>query len=390
LGNTRDDIKVNIFSLDVETTTFQKGDPFASCNSMVLGAIGTDKLYTPFNTSATRGVQRSLDGAQLVVLFNAKFDLHWCRRVGLHFGVRLPIWDCQLAEFILSNQQWKYPSLDEACERRGLPRKLDIVKTEYWEKGIDTPNIPHEILDEYLHQDISCTYQLYLAQLAAFKTPEHAGKYKLFRLCCYDLMVLQEMEYNGFLFACEEAKAESVRLEKESTKFDAIIYREFPDIPINLGSPNHISCMLYGGEITATSKVPIGVFKTGARAGQPKFQNVDLIYKLERLVEPLKGSALAKEGYYGTSEDILKSLKGSGKVNRIISALLDRRGIEKLRGTYYDGIPKLIEEHSWPNSTVHGQFNQCVAVTGRLSSTKPNQQNLPGGCKKFCRSRYEM
>jgi len=381
---------MKIFSLDVETTTFKKGDPFASNNHMVLGGYGTDTSYHTFVPDNVQRVQNILDSATLVVLFNAKFDLHWCRRIGINFSIRLPVWDCQLAEFILSNQQWRYPSLDEACERRNLQRKLDVVKTQYWDKGIDTPDIPHEILDGYLKGDITSTYLLYLAQVAEFKKPEHASKYKLFRICCYDLLVLQEMEYNGFLFACDEAKAESLRLEKESTKYDAIIYKEFPDIPLNLGSPSHISCMLYGGEITEKTRIPIGVYKTGDKVGQPRYQILNQIYKLERLVEPLKGSELAKEGYYGTNEDILKSLKGSGKVSRIIAALLDRRGIEKLRGTYYDGIPKLIEEHTWTDSTVHGQFNQCVAVTGRLSSTKPNQQNLPGGCKKFCCSRYEM
>jgi len=380
---------MKIFSLDTETTTQHKGDPFDSTNFLVLGAIGTDKLYIPFIPSNLLAVQQTITSAGLVVLFNAKFDLHWCRRIGIKFNLRLPIWDCQLAEFFLSNQRWKYPSLDESCANRGLPRKLDIVKTEYWERGINTDAIPHEILEEYLRGDITSTYLLYLAQVEEFKKPEHASKYRLFRLACYDLMVLQEMEYNGFLFASDAAKAESIRLEKESTKFDAIIYSEFPDIPINLGSPNHISCMLYGGEISETVKVPIGVFKSGARVGQAKFQNVEKVYKLARLIEPLKGSALAKEGYYGTSEDVLNNLRSTGRVKKIIQALLDRRGIEKLRGTYYDGIPNLIQEHSWQDNIVHGQFNQCVAITGRLSGTKPNQQNMPPGCKRYCVSRYD-
>jgi DNA polymerase I-like protein with 3'-5' exonuclease and polymerase domains len=196
------------------------------------------------------------------------------------------------------------------------------------------------------------------------------------------------MEYNGFLFDCKAAKEASTQLEKEAAQCDAYLYREFPDIPLNIGSPNHISSILYGGEIKGVSKVPIGYYKTGARAGEVKYTNFEQTYTLPRIIEPLKGSEQAKEGYYGTSEDILRSLKSKGRVGKIIDTLLDRRGIEKLRGTYYDGIPNLIAEHHWENSIVHGQFNQCVAITGRLSSTKPNQQNLPGGCKKFCISRY--
>jgi DNA polymerase I-like protein with 3'-5' exonuclease and polymerase domains len=377
---------LNVFALDVETTISSKGDPFDTRNSMVLGAIGTDTSYNRFLIASD--LQQQLSRAKMVILFNAKFDLHWIRNLGCSFSIRLPIWDCQLAEFILSNQRWKYPSLDEACSRRLLPRKLDVVKSEYWDRGLDTTSVPFEVLDEYLKQDISCTYLLYLAQLTEFKKPEHRDKYKIFRMQCYDLLVLEEMEYNGFLFDCKGARDEAIHLETECNKLDNLILTEFPNVPINLASPDHISCMLYGGSIVTQVPIPIGVFKTGSRTGQIKYKNVDQIYTLPRLVEPLKGSALAKEGYYGTSEDVLRNLKSIGQVTKIIYYLLERRGIEKLRGTYYNGIPDLIDTHHWGDSIVHGQFNQCVTSTGRLSATKPNQQNMPGGCKRYCISRY--
>ena len=43
----------------------------------------------------------------------------------------------------------------------------------------------------------------------------------------------------------------------------------------------------------------------------------------------------------------------------------------------------------WPNDTLFSNLNQCTAVTGRLSSTKPNQQNFPPEAKTFCISRYK-
>ena len=197
---------MNIFAIDVETTISSKGNAFDETNVLVLGGYGTDTIYYKFLSNDVERIQECISQAKLIILFNAKFDLHWCKRIGVNFNVRLPIWDCQLAEFILSNQQWKYPSLDEACAKRGLPRKLDVVKLEYWDKGIDTDKIPFEVLDEYLNQDISCTYLLYLAQKKEFEKPENLKKYKLFRLQCYDLMVLQEMEYNGYKFNVKQAK----------------------------------------------------------------------------------------------------------------------------------------------------------------------------------------
>jgi DNA polymerase I-like protein with 3'-5' exonuclease and polymerase domains len=379
---------MNIFALDVETTTSNKGDPFDTRNKLVVGGWGNPNQCNYFDTSDIATTQHALQQAKMVVFFNAKFDLHWIRSIGITFPIRLPVWDCQLAEFILSNQRWKYPSLEDACVKRGLGNKIDTIKLEYWEKGIDTDAIPIELLKEYLDQDVSLTYKLYLAQIEEFKKPEHANKYKIFRLACYDLMVLEEMEYNGFLFDCEAARKEATALEEQALMLDNSVLAEFVDVPINLSSNDHVSAMLYGGTISTDVKIPIGEFKTGARVGQTKFKTIQQEYILERIVEPLKGSELAKEGYYGTGEDVLKSLKPDGRAKRIIGALLDRRGLTKLSSTYYNGLPNLIEKHSWDQSIVHGSLNQCVTITGRLSATKPNQQNMPGGCKRYCTSRY--
>ena len=379
---------MNIFALDTETTIRNKGDPFDQNNHLVLGAFGTDALYTRFLSSDVRGLQQSLDEAKLVILFNGKFDLHWIRRCGVRFNHRLAIWDCQLAEFILSNQRWKYPSLDESCAKQGLPRKLDVVKTEYWDKGIDTDQIPFEILDEYLRGDITSTYLLYLNQLERFKLPENQRKLALFRMQCYDLLVLEEMEWNGYKFNVPDALQEAATLDAQSKQLAGTIRNLFPNIPINCSSPDHISCLLYGGTIVDVIKVPIGVFKSGAKQGEIRYKNVEQEYVLPRLIEPLKGSALKKEGYWATNEDVLKSLSAKGTAKIIIDTLLQIRGLEKLRGTYYEGIPNLIAEHAWENNTVHGNLNQCVTSTSRLSATKPNQQNMPKGCKKLCVSKY--
>jgi DNA polymerase-1 len=55
---------------------------------------------------------------------------------------------------------------------------------------------------------------------------------------------------------------------------------------------------------------------------------------------------------------------------------LELSKLEKRNGTYYKGLVKLREEMHWPENKLHGQFNQCVAATGRLSSSKPNLQNF--------------
>lgn len=380
---------MDVFALDVETTISNTGDPFDETNFLVLGAYGDSTNYYRFLSRDVQRVQEVLDSAKLVVLFNAKFDLHWLRRIGCTINPRLAIWDVQLAEFILSNQKWKYPSLDKTCDKYGIGHKLDVVKLEYWEKGIDTDKIPFEILDEYLQQDISLTYQAYLRQVEEFKKPEHQSKLKIFRLQCYDLLVLEEMEYNGFLFDVENATKKAKEIDIRREEIEHGILSRYPDIPINLGSGDHVSCILYGGIITHEYRIPIGVYKSGAKVGQTRYKVATQEFKLPRLIEPSKGSELAKEGYFATDESTLKNLKPSKEVKQIIDLLLERRGLEKLRGTYYQGIPDKISEHNWKDNLVHGSLNQCVTGTSRLSATKPNSQNMPPDCKRLCISRYE-
>lgn len=114
-------------------------------------------------------IQSELDSSDLVVGFNIKFDLLWLKRIDIDIS-NVVIWDCQLAEWILSSQGLLgQNSLNDACERYGFPAKLDVVKTEYWDKGIDTDEIPANILAEYLEGDLDRTERVFLKQCEIFK-----------------------------------------------------------------------------------------------------------------------------------------------------------------------------------------------------------------------------
>lgn len=328
--------------------------------------------------------KQRLAEADLWIGFNIKFDIHWIFR---EFGI-LPkaVWDCQYAEFLFSNQTWKYPSLNESCIKRGLPEKLDVVKEEYWSKGIDTPDIPVDILSEYAAQDIDSTYHLFKAQCAMFDN-EHQDKFALFRLHCNDLLVLREMEWNGILY---DKGRSLLRADEVETQIKIIESKmqEFTEAPVNFGSPEQVSKFLFGGQITQEYKVPIGVFKSGAKIGQTRYKTMEKVYDLPRLVEPLKGSELKKEGIFSVEESTLLSIKTNKVGKKLITWQLERVGLNKLVSTYLRGIPKRILESDWIDNILHSNLNQCVAQTGRLSSTKPNTQNLDKETKKFCISRF--
>jgi DNA polymerase I-like protein with 3'-5' exonuclease and polymerase domains len=117
----------------------------------------------------------------------------------------------------------------------------------------------------------------------------------------------------------------------------------------------------------------VGYFKTGEKKGQPKFKNTVVEHFLPRLYEPLKGSEMLKEGMFATDASTLQKLKGN---KTTVGWVLDLAKLEKTNGTYYKGLIALREKMYWPKGILHGQFNQCMAATGRLSCSNPNLQNF--------------
>ena len=380
--------------LDVETTISNKGNPFDETNRLCYVGLSDGSISNLYpiefndqpygnNLSAT---QTHIDGCDLLIGFNIKFDLHWIRRYGINFSTKR-IWDCQLVHFILTGQSQSYPSLNGVAEYYDLGSKLDVVSSEYWKNGIDTPDVPQDILEEYLQGDLDLTYKVYLKQLEEVKASSPQLQ-RLISLHNQDLTMLEEMEYNGLLFDEDHSNELAKELTEQIKTLDDILFEYHQTDVFNCNSTEHLSALLYGGTIVLKRREAIGVFKTGTRAGEVKERWVDYPIVFEKIVNPIKGSELAKEGFYSTDEQTLKTLKGSKRAKELIELLLRRATLEKRLSTYYEGLVKLRKEMKWDEGKLHGQLNQCVARTGRLSSSRPNLQNFDGEIKELFRSRY--
>lgn len=377
-------------TVDIETTTFQKGNAFAKRNYIVnIGYKLDDGPVIISYMDDDKGLEafkQAWKSASVIVAFNAKFELHWLRRVlGITVEDHQRIYDPQLAFFVLTNQQHRYPSLDQVLEFLGLETKLDVVKTEYWDKGIDTPDIPKHILDEYLEQDVRQTYKAAIVLQGMIPNT----KRRLVQLQMADLVVLAEMEFNGLLYN----KELSLRLAEETRKELDDIDRQLTDIVgvpgINFNSNDQLSAVLYGGTIVQEHKEDfLFQYKDPRKTPVIKQRKVQREYPMPRLVEPLPKSEAAKEGVWYTNEPVLKSLNAKGKGKEVIQLLLKRATLEKLVTGYYKGIPDLMEEKDWPDNWLHPNLNQCTATTGRLSSSSPNAQNISKDIKKLFNSRF--
>lgn len=376
--------------VDVETTTSNQGNPFDQSNKLVY--VGTSKGLYPFEyqdlpyKGSIDEVTKQLEEAKTLVGFNIKFDLHWLRRSGFDISDK-EVWDCQLAHFILNGQQDILPSLDQVAASWGLEQKLNIVKEEYWDKGIDTTEIPKEILEEYLQQDINLTHQVYLKQKEALKD-KPIELQRLIQLHNLDLLVLEEIEYNGLLFNTNKSEELTNETLEELSELDGNLMGIHNCSAFNPNSTDHLSAFLYGGVIRLSHKVPAGFFKSGAKAGQVKEKWEEYKVVMPQRFKPLKGSELKKEGYYSTDEATLKALKGSEESLKVLELLLKRSTLEKRVSTYYKGIPELIKQLNWKENQIHGQLNQTIARTGRLTSSRPNLQNFDSEIKPLFLSRF--
>lgn len=372
---------MKLLTLDVETSTHNKGNCYDSRNSLVCcSGIASDSTAFCVPTSTISTVQGDIDKASLIIGFNFKFDLAWLKKAQLSFSGK-QIWDVQIAEFILSNQTERLPSLNATCIKYSLDTKLDVVKTEYWDKGIDTVDIPWNILSEYAKRDVELTQACYYKQLELMTDKQ----IKLCYLMCQDLVVLQEMEETGLLFSEDLCRERSRDVSTRIEELQAVLHSIYPTVPINFASNDHVSAFLYGGIVKEDAKEHIGFYKTGIRAGEPKYKNTIIEHILPRLYTPLKGSEMAKEGNYAVDESTLRKLKGKSTV---ISQLLELSKLEKINGTYYEGLQKLRKEMFWEPNTLHGTFNQTIAQTGRLSSSRPNLQNFASDLQDIFISRY--
>lgn len=378
---------MNLISYDVETSIINNGDPYHPDNRLVQVGFYTGENYlTQYKEQISTMKIKDILAANIIIGANLKFDLAWMERIGIDTR-KVKVYDIQIAEFLITNQTVAFPSLDAMAEKYLGQHKVDNIRLNYWDKGIDTWFIPEEELTHYLQEDLRLTLEVFKQQEVILK---EQGKWALFKLQCLDLVVLNNMEWNGIPYDREQSLQNAHDLERDIEEITANFSRYTSCPSFNPASGDHLSALLYGGTISHEYRVPIGVYASGAKQGQPRNKVFREEYIQEPLVAPLRGSELKKEGYWSVDEQTLSSLKPKTKeVKQLISDILRLSKLEKLKGTYYEGLPKIMDARGWQNNLLHGKFNQCVARTGRLSSSQPNLQNFPPEALSLCRSEYD-
>lgn len=399
--------------LDVETTISNKGNPFDPRNKLcVVGILDGDE-YSIYNIEhnedpygeALKEIQNKILEATHIIGFNIKFDIHWLRRYGITIPKKCEVWDCQIAEYLIANQQIKFPSLNDVCAFYNLGQKLSTIEEEYWSVGIDTPQIPIDVLTKYLKQDLKLTQALYNKQTAIINAKNDIPFTNLVWLHNKDMLVLEEMEFNGLKVDLEtvttlkeEATNEMENLDKEFLELSNIP----PTIAFNINSTNHLSCLIFGGFLHYDTTV---VKQRTLKNGTTKERTVKAVgkYYIDGFArpDPSTESVLTKKltdqqlqekkisRKYSVDFGTLSRIKASTQRGKaIIKLLLRRSNLAQKLETYLEKIPALFTTYNWKHNLIHGQFNQCSTRTGRLSSSNPNLQNFDTNLLNIFISRY--
>ncbi len=258
-----------------------------------------------------------------------KYDRHILRNHGIELrGVQD---DTLLESYVLESD--RPHDLGNLAERHlGLKSISYDDITGKGAKRISFAEVPIEMAAEYSAEDADLTLRVHetlAARLAA--EPKLAELYRELELPVAE--VLYRMERNGVLIDVFSLAQQSEELGRKMLALEAEA-QQLAGQPFNLSSPKQLGEILFG------------------QLGLP-------------VVKKTPGGAPS------TDEEVLEKLAEDFPLPRKI---LDYRGVAKLKNTYTDKLPRMVNSAT---GRVHTSFSQAVAVTGRLASSEPNLQNIP-------------
>ena len=261
---------------------------------------------------------------------NTKFDLLVLKNYGIEPQGQL--FDTMLAHYCFEPEGKRSMDL---LSQNYLHYKPVSIETLIGKKGKlqgTMRDVPLDQISEYAAEDADITFQL----KQKFKPLlDENGVSDVFEKVDTPLIrVLTDMEFEGVRIDTAFLNEYSVTLEKLAAESEEKVY-ELAGVRFNLASPKQL--------------------------GEVLFEKLKLDPKAKK----------TKTGQYATGEDILAKLAHE---HPICEHILTFREFTKLKNTYVDTLPALINPKT---GRVHTTYGQTIAVTGRLSSINPNLQNIP-------------
>ncbi|HQQ92959.1 MAG TPA: DNA polymerase I [Bacteroidia bacterium] len=261
---------------------------------------------------------------------NIKYDYQVLRNYGI--VIRNQLFDTMVAHFLIApDMRHNMDALSHAYLGYS-PVSIESLIGKKGKEQLSMRSVQLEAIKEYAAEDADVTLQL------SEKLEPQVKKQKLEK-------VLDEIELPLIPVLAD--------MEREGIRLDVGALREF-------------SGQLQD-DIVSVEKAIQDLAGTKFNVSSPRQVGEILFDYLKIVANPRK----TKTGQYATSEDVLSKLENT---HPIVSKILDYRELVKLKSTYVDSLPELVNPGT---GRIHTTYNQVVAVTGRLSSDNPNLQNIP-------------
>ncbi|UPT68840.1 MAG: DNA polymerase I [Sphingobacteriales bacterium JAD_PAG50586_3] len=262
---------------------------------------------------------------------NIKYDLAVLANYGVH--VKGPLFDTMIAHYLIQPDN-RQRSMDALAQHflGYTPVKIEELIGKKGKNQGSMRDVEVEKIKEYAAEDADITLQL--RNILEPQLQDTTTR-KLFDEVEMPLVpVLADMEREGVNMDVKVMSDFSAMLQTDITTFEGEIY-ELAGERFNLNSPKQLGDILF---------VKLGIDDKAKKTATKQF---------------------------ATGEEVLVKL-----INKhpIVQKILDYRTVQKLKSTYADSLPQLINPKT---GRIHTSFNQTVAATGRLSSNNPNLQNIP-------------
>jgi DNA polymerase-1 len=277
-------------------------------------------LFDPlFDSSATSWIGQNLKYDMLV--------LKWYNK-----EIKGKIFDTMLAHYLIEPEGRRNMDLLSAQYLSYEPVHIDELIGKKGKTQGTMRDVEIEKVKEYAAEDADITLQLKHQFVPLLKEKDVE---RVFEEVENPLVrVLTDMEFEGVKIDVDFLNSYSKELEKDAKQFEENVYAQ-AGVRFNLASPKQLGDVLFD------------ILKIDPKAKK------------------------TKTGQYATGEDVLQKLANN---NPIVADILGFRELTKLKSTYVDALPQIINSKT---GRVHTSYAQAVAVTGRLSSNNPNLQNIP-------------
>lgn len=261
---------------------------------------------------------------------NLKFDITALKQYGIE--VKGPLFDTMLAHYILQPDMKHSMDVLSVNYLRYQPVSIETLIGKKGKNQLTMRSVELDKISEYAAEDAEVTFRLknvFEPMIKELKSEELFNNIEM-KL----LPVLIDMECTGVKVDSDTLNELSHQLEKEIADVEKEIL-DLCGITFNISSPKQLGEVLYNH------------LKIDSKAKK------------------------TKTGQFSTSEETLSKMAGK---HPVIAKILEYRGLQKLKSTYVDALPLLVNKKT---GRIHTTYNQAVAATGRLSSINPNLQNIP-------------